>query len=223
MFNENKRSTSSEKYLNESKRSTSSEKYLSESKRSTSSDKYLNESKRSTSSEKNLKERQSSQMDVKSSGDDETSPLEDQVFDDGQGATRSDRDQTPQSRSRSERASSSGPPSTHAEKTFYDDRKSTLNRRRLKLEQKAEKKIQKLEQKIEREKRKVGWEESQTPGANLPLPDPRVQKSLVTMIDMGFSNENGTLLVLLESKEGDIGKVIDILQRQERAIKKEQI
>merc|ERR1711963_944790 len=54
------------------------------------------------------------------------------------------------------------------------------------------------------------------PASALPAtavhPDPRIQVALQAMMNMGFSNDGGWRANRLEAKDGDIGKVLDILQ-----------
>ena len=42
--------------------------------------------------------------------------------------------------------------------------------------------------------------------------DPKIQVALQAMMNIGFSNEGGWMTSLLQAKNGDIGKVLDILQ-----------
>ena len=44
-------------------------------------------------------------------------------------------------------------------------------------------------------------------------PDAKIQDAIQAMMNMGFSNEGGRLASLLEGENGDIGKVLDMLQR----------
>ena len=42
--------------------------------------------------------------------------------------------------------------------------------------------------------------------------DPRIQVALQAMLSMGFKNDGGWLTQLLEAKEGDIGRALDVLK-----------
>merc|ERR1712062_665924 len=58
---------------------------------------------------------------------------------------------------------------------------------------------------------------TENPPADIPSapvashPEPKIQVALQAMMNMGFPNERVSLSSLLEAKNGDIGKVLDIL------------
>merc|ERR1719233_2649929 len=80
-----------------------------------------------------------------------------------------------------------------------------------------EKEKEKKEEKKEQKKEQIYPSLSEDTTATAPTPstrshDPKIKVALQAMMNMGFSNEGGWLTSLLEAKNGDIGKVLDILQ-----------
>jgi sequestosome 1 len=61
----------------------------------------------------------------------------------------------------------------------------------------------------------VEAEKSKTAEAKVGVanhPNPRIQTALQAMMNMGFSDDGGWLTHLLETKDGDIGRVLDAVQ-----------
>merc|ERR1712226_387158 len=86
----------------------------------------------------------------------------------------------------------------------------------IKIIQEEKMKEKKVEKKEER-KGQIYPSLSDDTSATAPTPstrshDPKIEVALQAMMNMGFSNEGGWLTSLLEAKNGDIGKVLDILQ-----------
>merc|ERR1712055_756434 len=86
----------------------------------------------------------------------------------------------------------------------------------IKIIQEEKTKEKKVEKKEER-KGQIYPSLSDDTSATAPTPstrshDPKIEVALQAMMNMGFSNEGGWLTSLLEAKNGDIGKVLDILQ-----------
>jgi len=55
-------------------------------------------------------------------------------------------------------------------------------------------------------------ESTSTPALIAEHSDPKVRVALQAMMNMGFTNDGGWLTNLLEAKQGDIGKTLDVLQ-----------
>merc|ERR1712211_82830 len=67
--------------------------------------------------------------------------------------------------------------------------------------------------KKESEKLKVSSEPQKVESSEQASPvDPKIQVALRAMMNMGYTNEVGWLTMLLQDKDGDIGKVLDIIQ-----------
>merc|ERR1712107_564052 len=65
----------------------------------------------------------------------------------------------------------------------------------------------------ESEKSKVSAEPQKVENSEQASPaDPKIQVALRAMMNMGYTNEGGWLTMLLQDKDGDIGKVLDIIQ-----------
>merc|ERR1712211_119352 len=67
--------------------------------------------------------------------------------------------------------------------------------------------------KKESEKSKASAEQQKVENSAQFSPvDPKIQVALRAMMNMGYTNEGGWLTMLLQYKDGDIGKVLDIIQ-----------